>query len=274
MPRLFLPLLLLLLAACDSGPPKLAKLPAGGVVLAFGDSLTHGTGARAEESYPAVLQGLIGRRVMRAGVPGEVTAEGLARLPGVLREANSDLLILIHGGNDLLRRTPQERIAANLRAMVQLPRERGRRHSADRGARPGPDPGPQRPGSTKSWPRNSRSPTTARPCPPSSSSPTSRATPSTPTPKATANSPKPWRHCCGRAARFSGGAKLNRPAARPGHAPTRSGTAWPRFSSAVIIPTVIDQNPCAHLRMPRDMIFHGWSMRLFQAWQHSATMSS
>ena len=44
--------------------------------------------------------------------------------------------------------------------------------------------------------------------------------------------------------------------------------------NAFIIPTVIDQNPCAHLRMPRDMIFHGWSMRLFQAWQHSATMSS
>ena len=42
----------------------------------------------------------------------------------------------------------------------------------------------------------------------------------------------------------------------------------------LLIPTVIDQNPCAHLRMPRDMIFHGWSMRLFQAWQHSATMSS
>ena len=41
-----------------------------------------------------------------------------------------------------------------------------------------------------------------------------------------------------------------------------------------LIPTVIDQNPCAHLRMPREMIFHGWSMRLFQAWQHSATMSS
>ena len=39
-----------------------------------------------------------------------------------------------------------------------------------------------------------------------------------------------------------------------------------------VIPTVIDQNPCAHLRMPRDMIFHGWSMRLFQAWQHSANV--
>ena len=46
------------------------------------------------------------------------------------------------------------------------------------------------------------------------------------------------------------------------------------FINWLLIPTVIDQNPCAHLRMPRDMIFHGWSMRLFQAWQHSATMSS
>ena len=46
------------------------------------------------------------------------------------------------------------------------------------------------------------------------------------------------------------------------------------FLPIEVIPTVIDQNPCAHLRMPRDMIFHGWSMRLFQAWQHSATMSS
>ena len=116
---------LLLLAACDSEPPKIAKLPADGVVLAFGDSLTFGTGARAEASYPAVLEELIGRRVLRAGAPGEVTARGLARLPGVLRDSAPDLLILIHGGNDLLQRKSPERIAANLRAMVLLARERG-----------------------------------------------------------------------------------------------------------------------------------------------------
>ncbi len=62
--------------------------------------------------------------MVRAGVPGEVTAEGLARLPGVLATVDPDLLILIHGGNDLLRRTPPNRIAANLRAMVHLAQNR------------------------------------------------------------------------------------------------------------------------------------------------------
>ncbi len=117
--------ILLWLAACDSGPPKLAKLPLDGVVLAFGDSLTHGNGAPAEASYPAVLERLIGRRVIRAGVPGEITAQGLARLPGVLRDRAPDLLVLIHGGNDILQRRSREDTVANLRAMVLLARKRG-----------------------------------------------------------------------------------------------------------------------------------------------------
>jgi lysophospholipase L1-like esterase len=116
---------LLLLAACDSGPPRLAKLPADGVVLAFGDSLTHGSGAPAEASYPAVLEELIGRRVVRAGVPGEVTAQGLARLPSLLRDSAPDLLVLIHGGNDLLQRRPRADTLADLGAMVQLARKHG-----------------------------------------------------------------------------------------------------------------------------------------------------
>ena len=115
----------LLLNGCGPSVPKLPKLDAGAVVLAFGDSLTHGTGASPIEAYPAVLGKLIGRKVVGAGVPGEVSEEGLKRLPGVLDEVKPQLLILCHGGNDFLRRLDEGEAARNVRAMAALARERG-----------------------------------------------------------------------------------------------------------------------------------------------------
>jgi lysophospholipase L1-like esterase len=95
------------------------------VVLAFGDSLTFGSGAAEAESYPAQLERLIGRRVVRAGVPGEVTAQALARLPGALDEYAPRLLLLCIGGNDFLRRLGNEQAERNVRAMIELARRRG-----------------------------------------------------------------------------------------------------------------------------------------------------
>jgi lysophospholipase L1-like esterase len=118
-------LLFVAFAAACGGPPKLPRLSQDAVVLAFGDSLTFGTGAGTTDSYPAVLEGLIGRKVVRSGVPGEVSEEGLERLPEVLDEVKPGLLVLCHGGNDFLRKMDDAAARSNVRGMVKLARDRG-----------------------------------------------------------------------------------------------------------------------------------------------------
>lgn len=113
----------LLLVGCSSGP-QLPLVPADGAILAFGDSLTAGTGATADASYPAVLSRLTGRRVINAGVPGEVTAAGLARLPELLDREKPVLVLLCLGGNDFLQRLEVTRTEENLRTMIRMIRER------------------------------------------------------------------------------------------------------------------------------------------------------
>ena len=114
------------LSGCSKGvDAKLHPLPKDGVILAFGDSITYGTGAEDGEDYPARLQELTGLRVIRSGVPGETTAEGLARMASVLDQADPDLVIICEGGNDILHGIAEAEIAANLEAMIRTVRERG-----------------------------------------------------------------------------------------------------------------------------------------------------
>ena len=113
-----------LLAGCSRGP-TLPRLEANDVILAFGDSLTYGTGASAEQSYPAVLETLVHRRVVREGYPGETTAQGLERLPELLDRHHPRLLLLCMGGNDMLQQVDTGTIAANLRRMIDMAREHG-----------------------------------------------------------------------------------------------------------------------------------------------------
>jgi len=114
----------LLAGGCDR-PPALDRLAANDTVLAFGDSLTHGTGAPPQQSYPARLAQLIDRPVVNAGVPGETSAEGARRLPSVLEEVRPALVLLCHGGNDILRGMDLSAARRNLEAMVGMARAAG-----------------------------------------------------------------------------------------------------------------------------------------------------
>jgi lysophospholipase L1-like esterase len=113
------------LAACGTDVPQLPAVAQDDVIVAFGDSLTYGTGAAPGEGYPEILSGLIGRTVIASGVPGEQSTGGLARLDPVLEEHRPKILLLCLGGNDMLRRVDASETESNLRRMVDIARSRG-----------------------------------------------------------------------------------------------------------------------------------------------------
>ncbi len=125
MKKLVLLFLASLLTACGGPSNSLTPLADDATILAFGNSLTFGSGTTRDKSYPAVLQELSGRKVINAGIPGELSTAGLARLPELLEEHSPDLLILIHGGNDMLRKKNLGKAAENLKAMIRLAQSKG-----------------------------------------------------------------------------------------------------------------------------------------------------
>jgi len=117
--------LVVIFCSCTSTHPSLSRIPEDAVVLAFGDSLTSGVGAPNGSSYPEILETLIHRKVIRSGISGETSGEGLVRLPRELAAYKPRLVLLCLGGNDLLRKMDPEKTAQNIKRMIQIIRDSG-----------------------------------------------------------------------------------------------------------------------------------------------------
>ncbi|MDT8281730.1 MAG: arylesterase [Gammaproteobacteria bacterium] len=111
----------LLIVACSDNT-QLQALDINATVLAFGDSLTYGTGTSRDKAYPAILQTLIRRKVINVGIPGETSEQGLRRLPALLDAYHPDLIIICHGGNDILRKLDLSKTQKNIQQMIDLAR--------------------------------------------------------------------------------------------------------------------------------------------------------
>lgn len=100
-------------------------------IVVLGDSLAAGLGLAADEAFPAVVERMLRDRghavtVVNAGVSGDTSAGGLARLDWVLGQ-RTDVLVVELGGNDALRGQNLEATETNLRDIVRRGRAAGAR---------------------------------------------------------------------------------------------------------------------------------------------------
>ncbi|MBR0567304.1 arylesterase [Azoarcus sp. L1K30] len=107
----------LLLAACGK-QPALPTIPPDARVLAFGDSVTYGTGAAAGEDWPTLLAARTGWQVVNAGIPGDTAQAAAARIQPLLDTHRPQLVIIEIGGNDFLRRRSQRAVKEDIRGIV------------------------------------------------------------------------------------------------------------------------------------------------------------
>lgn len=98
-------------------------------LIAFGDSLTQGYGLIDQEGFVPQLRGWLAERgaearVINAGVSGDTTAGGLARIDWALTRDVQGMILAL-GGNDMLRGTDPGVTRANIRGILKVAQDRG-----------------------------------------------------------------------------------------------------------------------------------------------------
>jgi acyl-CoA thioesterase-1 len=98
-------------------------------IVFLGDSLTAGLGLATSEAYPALIQHRLDAagldyEVVNAGVSGDTSAGGLARLDWAL-DGDVRILVVALGGNDALRALPAGQLKQNLATIIERAQARG-----------------------------------------------------------------------------------------------------------------------------------------------------
>ena len=93
------------------------------LIAAFGDSLVAGYGVAPGDAFPARLEKAMNAqglnvKIINDGVSGDTTAGGLARVDYVVKQ-KPVLVVIVLGGNDLLRGLPPEDVRRNLAAIME-----------------------------------------------------------------------------------------------------------------------------------------------------------
>lgn len=88
-------------------------------IICFGDSITFGYGANPGEDYPTALAKMTEIPIINAGIDGDTTIEALKRMESDVLERDPLLVIIEFGGNDFLRKIPQEETLNNIKAMIE-----------------------------------------------------------------------------------------------------------------------------------------------------------
>lgn len=112
------------LSTCAKSP-KLPSIPPGKTVLAFGDSVTFGTGAATGEDWPTLLATLTGWNIVNAGIPGDTAEAAKGRIQTLLDEHHPVLVTIEIGGNDFLRRRSAKMVKDDLRRLIQTVKQTG-----------------------------------------------------------------------------------------------------------------------------------------------------
>jgi lysophospholipase L1-like esterase len=70
------------------------------VIVGFGDSLTFGYGVEEKDKWTTILEETLGCRVINAGVCGNTSSEGLARIEADVLKHHPDYVLINFGMND------------------------------------------------------------------------------------------------------------------------------------------------------------------------------